>query len=410
MTGRRILIAAGLVGGLAAVALAAAWLVFVDDSPTPLTKAQGAFYSAPADIPKQLGTVIRSQPEAVATVIGAPVGTKAVRVLYASSDFRTGAPIAVSGTVYVPPHPARGRPVVAWAHGTTGVASTCAPSLDASPGAPLVAGIGDFLKAGWIVTATDYPGLGTQGPHPYLVGTSEGRAVLDSIRAAQALQLASAGRTAVIWGHSQGGGAALWAAQLQPKYAPELHLIGTAAAAPASELAPLMRAQGDSLTGQLIGSLVLWSWSKTVPGADIDAVTSADARELINSVAAGCTTTSSSLVKALAPAALEKLTKAINIERILSNPGWAASLSANSVPLLSSGPPLFIAQGTNDTVVHPSVTSAVVSTLCARGRNVVYRPLPGATHNQAGTEAAPQAVAWAVRLLAGNPPESNCGK
>ncbi len=393
---------------LAATALAVAWIASVDDSPTPQTKAQGEFYVAPAKVPKRLGTVIRSQPESVAKVIGAPAGTKAMRILYSSSNFQTGAPIAVSGTVYVPPHFAGGRPVAAWAHGTTGVASPCAPSLDQNPGAPLVAGIGDFLKAGWIVTATDYPGLGTQGPHPYLVGTSEGRAVLDSIRAAQDLPLALAGRKAVIWGHSQGGGAALWAAQLQPKYAPDLQLIGTAAAAPASELPPLMRAQGNSLTGQLIGSLVLWSWSKTVPGADLEAVTSADARDLINSVAAGCSTTSSSLVKALPPAALEKLTKAINIERILSNPSWAASLSANSVPLTSTGPPLFIAQGTKDTVVHPSVTRAVVTTLCARGRSVVYRPLPGATHNQAGTEAAPQVVAWAARLLAGDPAESNC--
>ena len=408
MTARRILIAVGTVAAVAAAAVAVAWIVFVDDSPTPQTTAQGAFYMAPADIPKQLGTVIRSQPTAVAKVINAPVGTKAVRVLYSSSNFHTGAPIAVSGTVYVPPKSASGRPVAAWAHGTTGVASPCAPSLDASPGAPLVAGIGDFLKAGWIVTATDYPGLGTEGPHPYLVGASEGRAVLDSIRAARNLKLASAGSTAVAWGHSQGGGAALWAAQLQPTYAPELNLIGTAAAAPASELPPLMRAQGDSLTGQLIGSLVLWSWSKTLPGAELDAVTSADARKLIDSVAAGCSTTSSSLVKELPAAALEKLTNSIDIERILRNPGWAANLSGNSVPLTSSGPPLFIAQGSKDTVVHPSVTSAVVTTLCARGRNVVYRPLPGATHNQAGIEAAPQAVAWAGRLLAGNPPESNC--
>jgi hypothetical protein len=35
--------------------------------------------------------------------------------------------------------------------------------------------------------ATDYPGLGTPGVHAYLMGESEGRAVLDSVRAARNL-------------------------------------------------------------------------------------------------------------------------------------------------------------------------------------------------------------------------------
>ena len=30
-----------------------------------------------------------------------------------------------------------------------------------------------LLARGWVVVATDYPGLGTPGPHPYLVGQSE---------------------------------------------------------------------------------------------------------------------------------------------------------------------------------------------------------------------------------------------
>jgi hypothetical protein len=43
-----------------------------------------------------------------------------------------------------------------------------------------VQGLGDMLRRGYIVAATDCPGLGTAGPHPYLVGVSEGRSVLDS--------------------------------------------------------------------------------------------------------------------------------------------------------------------------------------------------------------------------------------
>ena len=44
-----------------------------------------------------------------------------------------------------------------------------------------------WLKAGYAVVRTDYEGLGTPGAHPYLIGASEGRAMLDMVRAARKL-------------------------------------------------------------------------------------------------------------------------------------------------------------------------------------------------------------------------------
>ena len=90
----------------------------------------------------------------------------------------------------------------------------------------------ELIAGGAVVAFTDYPGLGTPGPHPYLVGESEGRAVLDSIRAARALLGDRASATAAIYGHSQGGHAAVWADQLAGSYAPELDIAGVAAMAP----------------------------------------------------------------------------------------------------------------------------------------------------------------------------------
>ena len=66
-----------------------------------------------------------------------------------------------------------------------------------------------MLDRGYVVAATDYPGLGTPEVHPYLVGTSEARAVLDSVRAARAIPEAAAGARFAVWGRSQGGQAAL---------------------------------------------------------------------------------------------------------------------------------------------------------------------------------------------------------
>ena len=92
--------------------------------------AQGAFYDATdAEITSgPPGSVIRSEP-----MNGAPAFGIAHRVLYRSTGMK-GEPIFVSGVVIVPPGdpPPEGRPIVAWAHPTSGITPRCAPSTRAS--------------------------------------------------------------------------------------------------------------------------------------------------------------------------------------------------------------------------------------------------------------------------------------
>ena len=120
------------------------------------------------------GKLISVQP-----MFGAPQGARAYRILYWSTGL-DGKRIEVSGVVIAPrgPQPPGGRPVVAWAHPTTGVVSRCAPSLARVVFAS-IQGLREMLDRGYVVAATDYPGLGTPEVHPYLVGTSEARAVLE---------------------------------------------------------------------------------------------------------------------------------------------------------------------------------------------------------------------------------------
>src|SRR5215213_2050040 len=144
-----------------------------------------------------------------------------------------GRPTVVSGMVLVPAAPSPGsRPLVAYAPGTQGWGDQCAPSRTVPAGSfgELVA-VNGLLARGWAVVVTDYPGLGTPGPHRYNVGIAEGLAVLDALRAAVRLPPAGLDPSApaAVAGYSQGGGAAGWAAQLQPVYAPSLPLVGVAA-------------------------------------------------------------------------------------------------------------------------------------------------------------------------------------
>jgi hypothetical protein len=133
--------------------------------------------------------------------------------------------------------PGDGRDIVSWAHGLTGLQDRCAPSRgfrffghDFYELAP------DIVGEGYVGVATDYEGLGTPGMHPYLVGASEGRGVLDIVKAAQQIEEAGASDRVVVWGLSQGGHSALFAGEIAPSWAPELEVLGVAATAPGGEL------------------------------------------------------------------------------------------------------------------------------------------------------------------------------
>ena len=152
--------------------------------------------------------------------------------------------------------------MIAWAHPTSGVVEACAPSLMADV-AGMIWGLADMLAQGHVVVATDYPGLGVRGQiHPYLIGVSEGCAVLDSVRAARDLPRSGASNRFVVWGHSQGGHAALYTGELAASYAPDLKLVGVAAAAPATYLIELFDTDKSTPIGKEITALAVYSWSK----------------------------------------------------------------------------------------------------------------------------------------------------
>ncbi|MFJ4189194.1 alpha/beta hydrolase family protein [Kitasatospora sp. NPDC089509] len=218
------------------------------------------FYRVTAeDLRGDPGDVIRSRPLTGSAALESADSTHLVvyRSTSAMGGDRHGEPIGVSGLVAVPkgPAPVGGWPVVSWAHGTVGSADKCAPSMDSDElGPPADSGIGllrkinkaphtllnAFLEAGWVVAMTDYEGLGTYGNHPYLLGESEGRGIIDIARAAGRLP-GTAGRISdryVIVGHSQGGQAALFGAHLAStgRYPGGGTVLGVAALAPASNM------------------------------------------------------------------------------------------------------------------------------------------------------------------------------
>src|ERR1700678_2661388 len=314
---------------------------------TTAASAQTAFYRAPSSaIAGPPGTLVRQQ-----MIDGAPLGATTYRVLYRSTGL-DDKPILVSGVVIVPEGdpPPGGRPIVAWAHPTSGIASRCAPSL-AIFLFQQIQGLRSFVRDGYVVAATDYPGLGTKGPHPYLVGVSEARAVIDSVRVAAQLPGAGGGKKFVVWGHSQGGHAALFTALIAKTYATELELLGVAAAAPATDLVTLMNDDIDSVGGKNITAMTLWSWQR-VFDANMDKVVDRRAIPAIDQLAKECIEGPFDLkTRQRTEQPLEK--DFLTTRHPSDVEPWHGLLAKNSPGTLPPALPVFLAQGAADVIIRP---------------------------------------------------------
>jgi acetyl esterase/lipase len=365
--------------------------------------AQDAFYqTTPADLVGPPGSVIREE-----VTNDDRKGATDYRVLYRSVGLH-GEPIAVSGTIIVPvgPAPAGGRPIVAWAHPTSGIEPQCGPSL-ATFRFEQIMGLRDMIARGYIVTATDYPGLGAGGPHPYLVGVSEGRAVLDSVRAAQNLTN-ERGVDVAFWGHSQGGQAVLYAGLLAGSYAPDLHVVGVAAAAPATELGKLMQDDETSPGGKNLLAMTLWSWSR-VYGAPLDTIVDPAAMPEINRLASLCLESPIDIRprKQVGEALQQRF---LSVSDPTQVEPWRSLLAENTVGTLPPSLPVFLAQGDADTTIEPAVTRDYMGKLCAAGSRVTFMSLPGVGHGTAAMKSALAAIAWIADRFAGTPVPDDCSQ
>ncbi|CAN5237696.1 lipase family protein [soil metagenome] len=328
-----------------------------------------------------------------------PPGAQAWDLLYRSEGVE-GDAVAVSGRVYAPegPAPEGGRPVVSWAHGTVGVADGCAPSRTGDD----VPALDQLLDAGYVVAATDYEGLGTPGTHPYLVGESEGRSVLDAARAASRIERAGAGSRVVAAGHSQGGHAVLFAGSLVEDYASELDLLGVVASAPAAELTTLLRsAVPISLAFGLVASAI-YAYDQIYDELVLEDVLTPAAIERIGVVEEEC-------VQGVTDAFSDQRTSVWLVDNPLDVEPWAARVAENEPGSTEIPAPVLVVQGTNDFVVLASSTDTAIGRLCDGGNTIDYRRYPGAVHGDVLVEAGPEILAWVGERITGADARSTCG-
>lgn len=357
------------------------------------------FYDVPSPLPGPPGTIIRTEP------LGVDVpGATALRMLYVS-ERPDGTPAASGGMLFIPdsPAPPEGRPVVAWAHGTLGMGDACVPSRSANPLQDTDNWLDQMMQLGWVVVSTDYVGLGTPGPNQYLIAQSEVRDVVNAVRAARNTPQAEAGTRYATWGHSQGGHSSVWTGHLGAEYAPELDLLGVAAAAPALNLSEIVGAQWDNAVGWVIGPDVIQSWPTYYAGLPVDEVLTSEGRDSSARLAGECIKES-----ALEGLARERLGQQFFAVDPLTVAPWSDAARDQTPAPLPADMPVFIAQGTADTVVLPWPNAMVQEEWCTAGSAISVLWMGGIPHQAAATTAGPSAVAWLADRFAGRAAPRTC--
>ncbi|QAY69623.1 lipase family protein [Xylanimonas protaetiae] len=368
-----------------------------------------ALYDTPAQVPGQPGRLLRD-----GDFPGqAPAGATVRRILYTTTDAH-GAPAVASGLVVAPTTPPPGpRPVVAWNHGTTGIARACAPSLlENGATAESIPAVDEAVAAGWVVVATDYSGQGAEGIFPYLIGEGEARSSLDAVRAAHELPGLDLGDQVAVWGHSQGGHAALWTAALASSYAPELDVVGTAAISPAAEPRALARRLLEPPSSALLSVAVAWvllPYSATYDDVDLDAHVPLPARPLVREMSQRCTSQPGLIVSALAGAGVAAAQPLYRGDLTGGAVGARLGQNATDGPF---GAPLLLAWGSEDEVIPADLQHDYVARLCAAGVPLEQTELPGLSHMGVvlpGSPLLPELMTWTEARFAGAPaPPSGC--
>jgi acetyl esterase/lipase len=209
-----------------------------------------------------------------------------------------------------------------------------------------------------------------------------------------------------VWGHSQGGQAALFTGLIARSYAPELTLLGVAAAAPATDLVTLMDDDINSAGGKNITAMTLWSWHR-VYGAPIDNIVDPRAIPVMDHLAHECIEGPFDLViRQRTEKPLEKYF--LTVEGPANVEPWHSLLEKNTPGALPPEIPVFLAQGTTDQIIRPEVTRDYMGKLCKAGSEVRMLIMPNIGHGRAAQASTMQAVNWMTDRFADEAPPNDC--
>jgi pimeloyl-ACP methyl ester carboxylesterase len=356
------------------------------------------FYATPSNLSStKPGDLLRKESF---TGYSLPKGATAMRILYHSLD-ATGKDVATSGVVLIPGGvpPAKGWPIIAWAHGTSGVARLCAPSAmkDVYYGDE---GLMPMVAAGFAVVATDYHGLGTEGPHQYVNKTAQAHDVVHSIPAARAA-VSSLGAQWVVDGHSQGGLAAWGVAEAEYVRRDPDYLGAVSVAGVAREVDFFSHLSNTPGVGFYLAFMAAGIHARYPEFNPHDLVADSVLEHYDDVTTKGCFYYGYATYAGLPTGTLlrPKWEKSVWIHRFFEG---------NAVGNAPIGGPLFVIAGEADQTVPIAAVRAAVKKICASKQTVTFRSYPGLDHDPTMEKSTPDQLEWIRARFAGKAATSNC--
>ncbi|HQR02983.1 MAG: lipase [Proteobacteria bacterium] len=332
---------------------------------------------------------------------------ESIRLLYSSEGFN-GRPVTVSGQAFLPrgTAPKGGWPVLAWSHGTVGIADVCAPSFRGNSARDITY-LNKWLAAGYAIVATDYEGLGTPGTHAYLHCRSEANGNVDAVRAAQQLGWPLS-KNWLVFGQSQGGQGALCTGAIATKRAPELNFLGTLATAPGLNFMDRFSVMNPADPNPFIVVTLLMArgFETFEPDFKSSNVFTDAAMALMPVANSECIETM------INRGVAAKLTvgESFKLFPLSAAPGVAAAARQMEIPRDGWDRPVFIGQGMADEMVSYPATVDFGVDLCARGVTTSIKRYPGARHSGPIEQGFDDFRTWVDARFAGLPATDNCAE
>lgn len=377
---------------------------------TPLPPSQDPWYTAPANFEQAApGTVLRLRTapgDLTSIVVNA---SAAYNVLYRTTDSRRKPAWAVT-TVLVPTSSKRDCHQPAWSSLLSYMDQYDVATVDASPSYGLysnpLSDISTALGKGWVVNIPDY-----EGPlASFIAGLQSGQAALDSVRATLSLSK-TLGLTLdaknVLWGYSGGGFAVVWAAELQPTYAPELHISGAAIGGMVANATSSIEAiNGGTYAGLIpVGLIGLTSQFPEVREVLVSSLKTEGEYNSSRFLAAANMTRQQWVVAYAGQDIYQYFKNGASdilegpIRELADRDGTAGH---HGVPEL----PLFVYQAIQDQVNPAKPVDTLVEKYCSKGASILYERNSVGGHMEEAANGAPSAWAWLTSILAGEPQQN----
>ncbi len=360
---------------------------------------------AQTDAPTEPGTLLSQRAvEADGLIPGAASGAN---FTYSSTNGLDGeSAITVTGAIYLPEGeaPEGGWPLIAWSHGTVGVADACAPSTNGRSERDLTY-LGGWLEQGYAVVASDYQGLGSEGMHPYMATRPMAYSNLDAIRAVQAGDFPGSDAV-VVTGQSQGASGAIATAGFAPEYAPEIDLRAISATGvpffPPAIQEMMLAADPNTPTPQNTYTLYLMVLAEELdPTFSFKDSVDPEVWPTASKAYEQCVfeLTETVMAEGLTPA---DINTPATMER------QPLVFEALAYPTLTLPVPAFVGTGEADTVTPLPMQQAFVGASCAAGTTIEARQYPGADHSGGLLQSMEDAAAFVAKAFAGEEIAGNC--